>query len=70
MPKPPHLAPLNVEEQRLYSELLPFYGIVFSNSLGPLISRLDTVAVTVASLKVISNHLSQKVLEVCGSRGR
>ncbi|TWW68212.1 hypothetical protein D4764_19G0000100 [Takifugu flavidus] len=23
MPKPPHLAPLNVEEQRLYSELLP-----------------------------------------------
>ncbi|TWW77457.1 hypothetical protein D4764_12G0008470 [Takifugu flavidus] len=23
MPKPPHLAPLKVEEQRLYSELLP-----------------------------------------------
>ncbi|TWW80050.1 hypothetical protein D4764_10G0010800 [Takifugu flavidus] len=23
MPKPPHLAPLNAEEQRLYSELLP-----------------------------------------------
>ena len=34
MPEPPYLAPLDAEEQQLYSELLPVDGVAYPMSKG------------------------------------